>query len=140
MKKASAPAKVRPRNEIDPRSEIGGRGSRQLQRDDLSALFLRVGQKLRDGLSSEAEDILARTIRDYDHPPDALANLTRLQSFTLETLGRYKDALELLRHDSGQIRRAWSCAHRERVLRSEPLDLCPERIELPVEWSEEVVR
>ncbi|MCV4626657.1 hypothetical protein OFC18_31770, partial [Escherichia coli] len=31
------------------------------------------------------------------HSPNDLANLKRLMSFTLETLGRYKESLDLLR-------------------------------------------
>ena len=60
----------------------------------LNELFLSVGQKLRQGLSGEAEQILAKTIRSYEHTPDNLANLKRLLSFTLETAGRYKESLE----------------------------------------------
>jgi len=60
----------------------------------LNELFLSVGQKLRQGLSGEAEQILAKTIRSYEHTPDDLANLKRLLSFTLETAGRYKESLE----------------------------------------------
>ena len=65
--------------------------------EGLSALFAGAGQKLRDGLSSEAEVLLREAVERFDHAPDDLANLKRLLSFTLETLGKYREALEILR-------------------------------------------
>lgn len=63
----------------------------------LEGIFLSVGQKLRDGLSKEAEKILITTIEGYSHTPNHFANLKRLLSFTLETVGRYKESLEVLK-------------------------------------------
>ena len=81
-----------------PGSKIGdGADPRGMPREALSALFAAVGQKLRDGLSSEAEALLRDAVERYGHAADDLANLKRLLSFTLETLGRYKDALEILK-------------------------------------------
>jgi DNA-binding NtrC family response regulator/tetratricopeptide (TPR) repeat protein len=60
-------------------------------------LFSSVGQKLREGLSSEAEQILTETIESSNHTPDILANMKRLLSFTLETAGRYKESLEAVK-------------------------------------------
>ena len=99
MKKGSAPAKAVSKSRILPfsASDVGHKGSRNISRESLAALFQSVGQSLRDGLSSEAEGILTEAILTFDHSPDDLANLKRLQSFTLETIGRYKDALELLK-------------------------------------------
>ena len=37
------------------------------------------------------------TLEGYTHPPDVFAHLKRLLSFTLETLGRYKESLEILK-------------------------------------------
>ena len=58
-------------------------------REELDALFSSIGQKLREGLSSEAERIVVED--------DDLASLKRLHSFTLETVGRYKESLEAIR-------------------------------------------
>lgn len=69
---------------------------RKLPPESLDKVFSSVGQKLRDGLSKEAEQILVKTIEGYGHSPDDAANLKRLLSFTLETMGRYKDSLEIL--------------------------------------------
>lgn len=79
----------------------GGKGARAaaaraISHDNLDALFKSVGQKLREGLSGEAESILVKTIEDYNHSPADLANLKRLLSFTLETTGRYKESLEVI--------------------------------------------
>lgn len=63
----------------------------------LDKIFLGVGQNLRDGLSSAAEKVLVKTIEGYSHTPDDLANLKRLLSFTLETVGRYKESLDVLK-------------------------------------------
>src|SRR4051794_3350764 len=68
-----------------------------VSREYMHELFLSVGQKLREGLSSEAECILASTIKNFSHTPDDLANLKRLLSFTLETAGRYKQSLEAVK-------------------------------------------
>jgi DNA-binding NtrC family response regulator/tetratricopeptide (TPR) repeat protein len=66
-------------------------------RDQLDKTFSRVGQKLREGLSNEAEKVLNDAIKARGHAPNDLANLKRLLSFTLETLGRYKESLEVLK-------------------------------------------
>ncbi len=60
----------------------------------IDMIFSGVGQKLRDGLSGEAEKILVKTIADYSHTPDNFAHLKRLLSFTFETAGRAKESLE----------------------------------------------
>jgi len=69
----------------------------RITRENLDPIFAEIGQKLREGHSSEAEQLLNSAILDYDHLPDDLANLKRLLSFTLETLGRYKESLEALK-------------------------------------------
>lgn len=99
MKKGSAPAKTLSKSRVLPfaGSEAGHKRSRSISREDLNDVFKTVGQKLREGLSTEAETMLSETVLAYDHTPDDLANLKRLRSFSLETLGKYKDALELLK-------------------------------------------
>ncbi len=71
--------------------------ARHISTDELNALFKGVGQKLREGRSTEAEKKLTRAIESYDHAPDDLANLRRLLAFTLETTGRYRESLEAIR-------------------------------------------
>ncbi|MBK9163535.1 MAG: sigma 54-interacting transcriptional regulator [Acidobacteria bacterium] len=66
-------------------------------REALDALFSSIGQKLREGLSSEAERIVVDAIAAFGHTDDDLASLKRLHSFTLETVGRYKESLEAIR-------------------------------------------
>lgn len=63
----------------------------------LNTVFARTGQELRNGNSSRAEKILTETIENYDLLPDDHANLKRLLSFTLETVGKYKESLEILK-------------------------------------------
>jgi hydrogenase-4 transcriptional activator len=70
---------------------------KQISPDQIDAVFKGVGQKLREGLSGEAERVLTDSINGYRHTPDNFANLKRLLSFTLETLGRYKESLEVLK-------------------------------------------
>ncbi|HQU90825.1 MAG TPA: sigma 54-interacting transcriptional regulator [Pyrinomonadaceae bacterium] len=98
MRKGSAPAKTLSKSRVMPfaASEAGHKGSRNIARESLSNVFRDVGQKLREGLSTEAEALLSETIIAFDHTADDLANLKRLRSFSLETLGKYKEALELL--------------------------------------------
>src|SRR5205085_4788092 len=85
-----------------PTQVRGSRGSsaaaaRAISFESIDAVFRSVGQKLREGLSGDAEKILVKTIDGYDHTPDNLANLKRLLSFTLETFGRYKESLETIK-------------------------------------------
>jgi len=55
------------------------------------------GQKLTEGFSAEAERILREAIENRTHATDDLANLKRLLAYTLETLGRYKESIEVIR-------------------------------------------
>ncbi|MDQ3221476.1 MAG: sigma 54-interacting transcriptional regulator [Acidobacteriota bacterium] len=73
------------------------RSSRSISDTKIDKIFSDVGQKLRDGLSNEAEYVLVKAVENYGHSPDNLANLKRLLSFTLETVGRYKESLEAVR-------------------------------------------
>ena len=70
---------------------------RRMPDERLDAVFASVGQKLREGLSAEAERILLKTIDGYAHTPDNFANLKRLLSFTLETTGRYVESLDAVK-------------------------------------------
>lgn len=54
-------------------------------------------QKLAEGYSAEAERILGDAIENRKHAPDDLANLKRLLAYTLETLGRYKESIEVIK-------------------------------------------
>ena len=71
--------------------------ARAISSESMDSVFRSVGQKLREGLSVDAEQILVTTIGGYRHSPDDLANLNRLLAFTLETAGRYKESLEIIR-------------------------------------------
>lgn len=75
----------------------GAQHVRRMSAEKLDGVFAAVGQGLRDGMSREAERLLLKTIEGYTHPPDIFAHLKRLLSFTLETLGRYEESLEVLR-------------------------------------------
>lgn len=74
-----------------------GEHLRSISADSLDKAFSRVGQALREGLSNEAEKILTSTIEGYKHSDDDFANLKRLLSFTLETVGKYKESLDILK-------------------------------------------
>ena len=78
-------------------SDVHASGGRSISSDALTDIFLQIGQYLREGLSSKAEKVITDTIATYRHTPDNLANLKRLQAFTLETVGRYKESLDALR-------------------------------------------
>ncbi len=92
-KAKKTPAGLTSKLSRDPRAASG----RSISPDKLDAVFGDVGQKLRDGHSSEAKTLLTETLEAYDLSPDNFANLKRLLSFTLETLGQYKEALEVLK-------------------------------------------
>src|SRR3954447_2365141 len=64
--------------------------------EHLNHVFSTVGEFLREGFSRKAEDLLRETLENYTSRPDDFADLNRLLSFTLETVGRYKESLEVL--------------------------------------------
>jgi hydrogenase-4 transcriptional activator len=71
--------------------------SKGLSDEQLSVIFLSVGKYLREGLSRKAEQVIRDTLETRAHKPDDFADLKRLLAFTLETMGRYKEALEVLK-------------------------------------------
>ena len=93
MRNLSQPAPRTPTDSYAPRAG----GGRQISPEDLDAVFAGVGQSLRDGKSSKAEKLLTETIQNYGHSAENLANLKRLLSFTLETVGKYKESLDAVR-------------------------------------------
>ena len=70
---------------------------RTISADELDAIFSGIGQKLREGKSSEAERVLTEVIERQGLSQDDLANLKRLLAFTFETVGRYKASLEAIK-------------------------------------------
>src|SRR5687767_5478384 len=78
-------------------SEVHSGHQRAAASDELDAIFSGIGQKLREGRSSEAEYTLVSAIENYRHNDNDLANLKRLLAFTYETVGRYKESLEAIR-------------------------------------------
>ena len=72
-------------------------GQRPIAAEELDAIFSGIGQKLREGKSSEAERVLTSAIERHQHDPDDLANLKRLLAFTFETVGRYKESLAAIK-------------------------------------------
>ena len=71
--------------------------SRSQTPEQLKEVFLTVGQSLREGLSKKAEEVLREALELDSYEPNDFADLKRLLSFTLETVGRYKESLEVLK-------------------------------------------
>jgi len=65
--------------------------------EQLQKIFLTVGQHLREGQSSKAEELLLRSLERHRYEADDFADLKRLLAFSLETVGRYKESLEALK-------------------------------------------
>lgn len=86
-------------SDSNPASVSGSqrRKTRLVISENLEEVFLAAGRELRNGQSSKALRLLEDTIASQSHSPNDLANLKRLMAFTLETLGRYKESLDLLR-------------------------------------------
>ncbi len=78
-------------------SDVHSNGQSSVSRESLNEIFLAVGQKLREGKSSEAEATITKAIDNYRLDPEDLANLRRLLAFTYETVGRYKESLEIIK-------------------------------------------
>jgi DNA-binding NtrC family response regulator/tetratricopeptide (TPR) repeat protein len=78
------------------RVEARPRKLKIISEDKLNEILLEVRRELDEGLSSAAEKILRETLENYTLAPEQQAELQRLLSFTLETLGRYAEALEAI--------------------------------------------
>ena len=65
--------------------------------EQLQKIFLSAGQYLREGQSSKAEDLLRKSLEKHTYQDNEFADLKRLLSFTLETVGQYKESLEILK-------------------------------------------
>lgn len=78
-------------------ADVHSRHAKTITDENLQNVFSSVGQKLREGLSSHAEKVLTDTIQNFSHTADHFASLKRLLAFTLETVGRYKESLEVLK-------------------------------------------
>ncbi|MCO6509651.1 MAG: sigma 54-interacting transcriptional regulator [Aridibacter famidurans] len=77
---------------------------RRMPEDRLPEIFADVRENLDQGLSARAEEILRDALENYSHSEDNEARLTRYLSYTLETLGRYKDALGVIdRYDNEEL-------------------------------------
>lgn len=64
--------------------------------DRLPEIFAKVRENLDQGLSARAEEILRDALDNYGHTADDEARLIRYLSYTLETQGRYKEALSVI--------------------------------------------
>jgi len=85
-------------------SRSAGSKGRKLPDERLPEIFAEVRENLDKGLSAHAEQILRDTLENYSHSPDDEGKLTRYLSYTLETLGRYKEALEVIdRYDNEEL-------------------------------------
>jgi transcriptional regulator with PAS, ATPase and Fis domain/lipopolysaccharide biosynthesis regulator YciM len=83
-----------------------GRGvkKRRMSQDRVKEIFSDVRENLGRGLSSKAELLLRDTLENYSHSAEDEARLTRYLSFTLETLGKYKQSLEVIdRYDNEEL-------------------------------------
>ena len=102
MKKSPRSTQLNVADRADrPRTHAKSPGLAALRRamppEQLGEIFRDAGRLLREGRSSRAEDLLRRTLEDHSHSADDFADLKRLLSFSLETVGRYKEALEVLK-------------------------------------------
>ncbi|REJ75399.1 MAG: hypothetical protein DWQ47_07940 [Acidobacteria bacterium] len=80
------------------------RKKRQMPDQRLTEIFTDVRESLDKGLSARAEQILTDALENYSHSANDEARLTRYLSYTLETLGRYKEALEVIeRYDNEEL-------------------------------------
>ena len=85
----------------DGRKPRDKRGGRRMPEEQLTEIFAEVREKLDSGLSAAAEELLVDALGNYSHSPDDEARLTRYLSYTLETLGRYKESLAVIdRYDT----------------------------------------
>jgi len=72
------------------------RRGRKLPDGRLEEILAEVRENLDKGLSAHAQGILTDALEEFALSADDVARLTRYLSYTLETLGRYKEALEVI--------------------------------------------
>ncbi len=92
-------------------------GTRPISREKLDELFRGIGQSLREGRSAEAERKIVDALANYRLSNDDSAHLKRLLSFTLETIGRYKEALAaVLEFEADEAREQLSIETQVRII------------------------
>ena len=74
-----------------------GKSRPEKSKPNSGEVIVLAGKKLAEGYSAEAERILREALQSGNHSPDDLANLNRLLAYTLETLGRYKESIEIVK-------------------------------------------
>ncbi len=78
------------------RIKLRSLNNRSLSEERLREIFAEVNQKLGEGMSGAAEKILTNMLENYSHSEETEAKFRRLLSYTYETQGRYKNALEVV--------------------------------------------
>ncbi|HMT06362.1 MAG TPA: sigma 54-interacting transcriptional regulator [Pyrinomonadaceae bacterium] len=92
-------------------------GTRPISREKLDELFRGIGQSLREGRSADAERKIEDALRTYSLSADNTAHLKRLLSFTLETIGRYKESLDAVaQYEAEESREALATETQVRVI------------------------
>lgn len=77
---------------------------RRMPEGRLPEIFAEVRENLDQGLSARAEEILREALEKYSQSPEDEARLTRYLSYTLETLGNYKEAFTVIdRYDNEEL-------------------------------------
>ncbi len=86
------------------RIRLRSNGVRSISEEKLWEIFADVKQKLGEGMSGAAEKILTNMLENYTHTQETEAKFRRLLSYTFETQGRYKKALEVIeKYDDDDI-------------------------------------
>src|SRR5688572_11842337 len=86
------------------RIRLRSNGVRSISEEKLWEIFADVKQKLGEGMSGAAEKILTNMLENYSHSRETEAKFRRLLSYTYETQGRYKKALEAIeKYDDDDI-------------------------------------
>ena len=117
MKKDSFSTKLYRTSENASLSDLrtGERGRRvvRISEEYLTKIIAEVRKKLTDGMSSAAEKLILNTLENYSHTPENKAKLYQLLSHTLETLGRYKEGLEVIeKYDDEELLDELDLEHR----------------------------
>ncbi|HEY0427283.1 MAG TPA: sigma 54-interacting transcriptional regulator [Pyrinomonadaceae bacterium] len=100
MKKSSLSTKEYFKSEssshFGARAEVRSRKLKNISEEKLSETLTEVRRELDEGLSGAAEKIIRETLDNHSLSVEQQAELQRLLSFTLETQGRYAEALEII--------------------------------------------
>ncbi|MCY7345890.1 MAG: hypothetical protein LH614_06665, partial [Pyrinomonadaceae bacterium] len=77
--------------------------SGKISEEKFAGILQEVREKLNEGLSSAAENIITDALENYSNTSENQARLTQLLAYTYETQGRYQESLTTIQKYDDEI-------------------------------------